>query len=179
MPEQNGIDAAAEIQRISPHTLLVFVSAFIEYAPIGYTVQAMRFLLKQQLDELLPDCLEVLIKKLLPNDNTIVLRIDGIDKKINLSDILYLEGAQHYVMIYRANSNSCRELTINTLYKLEQQLEKKSFLRIHKSFIVNMNYIANMSNYSALLIGGKVLPVSEVMFAAIRNKYVLWKGVNL
>ena len=64
MPGTNGLALAKELHRKYPGIILVFVTAFIEYAPEGYTVSAFRYILKQELDLTLAPVLEDVHQKL-------------------------------------------------------------------------------------------------------------------
>lgn len=67
MDELNGIEAAKIIRRYNKETLLIFITAFLDYAPEGYKVGAMRYILKDMLDEMLPECMDAIIEKLKVN----------------------------------------------------------------------------------------------------------------
>ena len=176
MPEQNGIDAAAEIQKLLPQCIFIFVSAHIKYATEGYYVNALRYILKSQTEAVLPNCLEALLEKLGTQEHMISLYIEGEITRRQLSDILYFEGAQHYVVVHLANTKVNKELAREKLTELECRLESKGFLRIQKSLLVNMHYVASMKNYIVTLCNGHQLKASETNFSAIRGKYLLWKG---
>ncbi|MEG1926550.1 MAG: LytTR family DNA-binding domain-containing protein, partial [Ruthenibacterium sp.] len=179
MPEQNGIDTAAEIQRLLPQCIFIFISAHIEYATEGYYVNALRYILKSQTETVLPNCLETLLEKVGSQEDSIKLYINGEGTQRKLSDILYFEGAQHYVVIHTSNVKAPKELASVKLTELECQLVPKGFLRIHKSLLVNMRHITLIRNYTASLSNAEQLKVSEISYAAIRGKYLLWKGDNI
>ncbi|MEG0483903.1 MAG: LytTR family DNA-binding domain-containing protein [Oscillospiraceae bacterium] len=179
MPEQNGIDTAAEIQKLLPKCIFIFISAHIEYATEGYYVNALRYILKSQTETVLPNCLETLLEKVDSQEDIIKVYINGEDTQRKLSDILYFEGAQHYVIIHPSDLKAPKELVSVKLTELECRLESKGFLRIHKSLLVNMRYITLIRNYTATLSNAEQLKVSETNYATIRGKYLLWKGDNI
>ena len=63
-----------------------------------------------------------------------------------------------------------------SLSELEEQLEPKGFLRIHKSYLVNMAHLKKYQSQQAVLSDGTVLRVSARSYAAQKQKYLLWKG---
>ena len=76
---------------------------------------------------------------------------------------------------------TCGE-TIECLGKLEdydQFLSEQGFIRLQKSFLVNMQYIDKMASYSAQLRNNVTIKVSEKNYKAICRKFLLWKGMNL
>lgn len=179
MPTQNGITIAAQIQKILPSCLFIFVSAHMEYALEGYHVNALRYILKSQAETTLPNCLDTLMEKINNKEDMITLYIDGKDTNRKLSDILYFEGAQHYVIVNTVKGKNAKVLASARLTELEQQLKCRGFLRIQKSLLVNAQYIVSIKNYTATLYNGEELKTSEANYAALRKEYLLWKGDNI
>ena len=158
--------------------VLIFVTSFIEYAPSGYKVNAFRYLLKAKLDEELSGCMDDLQEKLYENNRVIQIRQKDRFLPIAIKDILYFEGtSQRRVQAIL----TCGE-TIECLGKLEdydQFLSEQGFIRLQKSFLVNMQYIDKMASYSAQLRNNVTIKVSEKNYKAICRKFLLWKGMNL
>lgn len=63
-----------------------------------------------------------------------------------------------------------------SLSELEERLERLGFLRIHKSYLVNMKYIKKFQCREALLTNGITLRVGEKSYMENKQKYLLWKG---
>lgn len=78
-------------------------------------------------------------------------------QKINLSDILYLEGLKDYVSIYTANE---RILTLQTMKKMEEMLPSNRFVRVHKSYIVSLEKIETIER-QRIFIGKNTIPVGD------------------
>jgi DNA-binding LytR/AlgR family response regulator len=64
----------------------------------------------------------------------------------------------------------------SSLASLEEQLADRGFLRIQKSYLVNMRHLRKLQCAQAVLDNGTVLPVSEKTYGEQRQKYLLWKG---
>ncbi len=75
--------------------------------------------------------------------------------KINLSDIRYLEGLSDYVAIH---VDGKKHLTLDTLKGYEEKLPKKSFVRVHKSYIINLSHIDHVER-NRIVIGQDRIPV--------------------
>ena len=90
--------------------------------------------------------------------------------KVDLKDILYVEGLKNYVSVY---TSSQRLITYQTLRDFESQLPKDQFIRVHKSYIVSFSQITTIDGNS-LFINGQLIPIGEtykeVFFKAIRDK---------
>ena len=78
-------------------------------------------------------------------------------QKINLRDILFIEGLQNYISI---NTPSERVLSLQPLKKIEETLPQKEFIRVHKSYIVALRHITAIER-SRIFIGDTVIPVGD------------------
>lgn len=180
MPEINGIDVAKQLRMNYPDLLIVFVTGFIKYAPKGYSVNAFRYLLKNQLSEELPLCMEAIWEKLFVHHES--LQIDQPEQtlQIRMSDILYFEGtSMRRVLLHTSQPNSPAQECIGKLSDYETKLVGKGFLRIQKSYLVNMSHIIKIKSYMATLDTGEKLSVSERNYAQICQQLALWKGQSI
>lgn len=175
-PTQNGVSAATKIQRFLPKCIFIFVSEYIEFATEGYYVNTLRYILKSKIENILPDCMKALLHQLNVNSPTISLYVNGQTVQRALYDILYFEGAQHFVIVNYLHSTTPKEIASKKLFLLEQELSTKGFLRIQKSFLVNMSYITSLRNYKVYLCTGEQLNVSEKNFSKIKQEFLLWKS---
>lgn len=180
MPEMNGLEIARRLRSHYPELILVFVTAFIEYAPDGYDVSAFRYLLKPEIPKRLPSCLTDIREKLYRSRESI--RLSGTDggHVIPLRDILYIEGTpQRHVLIHWADPAKPPLECLGLLSKYHEDLEDKGFLRIQKSFLVNMEHIKDIRNYIAYLDSGQTLRMSRMSFRETHTQFLLWEGRQL
>jgi DNA-binding LytR/AlgR family response regulator len=176
MPGIKGIEAARILREHYKDLLLVFVTGWIEYAPSGYQVNAFRYLLKKELPTALWDCLDDIQKKLFENAETIVLQGRESCLRIPLNRIIYFEGTrQNIVYLHQVGEDVPFECH-STLQQLADALQEKGFLRIQKSFLVNMVHIDKIRNYTVFLHDGTALKASERQYAKINQQYLLWRG---
>lgn len=176
--DYNGMDIARKIRSLRGDTVIIFVTNFIEYAPEGYEVQAFRYILKRDLKADLKAVLSLALKQL--HQETLPIQVNSEIIKVPLDDILYLEVQQHNVTVVT------RKLTIDrkqkeysfyaTLSDLEERLEPLGFLRIHKSYLVNMKHLKKFQCREATLDNGMTLRVGEKSYAENKQKFLLWKG---
>ena len=173
--EYTGIDLARALRRVNDRALIFFVTNFIEYAPSGYEVQAFRYILKRDMGEVLERYIMQAVELLAEGQEYLRLwdREEAVD--LPLEKIEYLEVMNHSVSIHAGDGI----YTVNTtLSSLEQQLEKRGFLRLHKSYLVNMRCIKKFRSRECLLSDGTTLAVSEKNYAQQKQKYLLWKGMT-
>lgn len=180
MPGQNGLEAARVLRKSYPEMIIVFVTGFIEYAPDGYDVNAFRYLLKPELQTRLPKCLDDIWEKLYETEESIRVKLSDHSEKLRLRDILFLEGTTYkHVLIHTLVSPQEPLRCIGSLADYEENLRDKGFLRIQKSFLVNMAHLEDIRNYRAILDCGPSLRVSRTNYADICERFVLWEGQRL
>ena len=172
-----GIDIAKSLRAVRQDAVIIFLTNYVEYAPEGYEVQAFRYILKSDLDRKLKSSLRLAIDHLKSSQEMMKIQINGELIDICLSNILYFESQEHTVIAHvQKGSNKRQYLFYSTLTTLEQQLAPNGFLRIHKSYLVNMDKLQKYQCHEALLIDGTTLRVSEKNYSKQKEKYLRWKG---
>lgn len=169
----NGIDLARKLRQVNKRAVILFITNFIEYAPEGYEVHAFRYILKRDLDVVLSRYLMEAMELL--SDSWDCLRLDYRGELLELpfDSILYLEVLGHSVSIVTEGETYtlCASLS-----SFEQELENHGFLRVHKSYLVNMRHIKKFQCRELTLDNGIAIRVSEKSYAELKRKYLLWKG---
>lgn len=180
--QYNGLDIARKLRSVRKDSIIIFVTNFIEYAPDGYEVQAFRYMLKLDIEQKLQEYLRLAITQLHSISETLKIKINGEIIDIPLNAVLYIESQLRMVMIHvQRGENSMNAKTYScyaTLSDLETQLESKGFLRIHKSYLVNMAHLKRFQCKEAVLDNGATLRVSEQNYAQQKKKYLFWKGMS-
>lgn len=176
MPGKDGIETAREIGRVQPHTPIIFLTSFIRYATRGYEVNAFRYVLKQDFEVAFPDALDALWKKLFPPCYTLCLLVNEQEREITVRDIVSIEVQSHSLKLAMAGQSDPLLATGRTLAELTEELEPKGFLRLQKSYLVNMEHIQQIINYNVTMKNGQVLKASERNYAQVKRRYMLWKG---
>lgn len=175
----NGIDIAKRLRRFRKDAIIIFVTNFIEYAPEGYEVQAFRYILKRNLKSDLKPYIEQALLHLQSNKETLKIQVNGEFIDLLIEDILYMEVMQHTVTVYVQRTgvrNGVRSYVVySTLTDLEEALAERGFLRIHKSYLVNMRHIAKFQSKAAVLDNGTTLRVGEKSYSENKKKYLLWR----
>ena len=167
MPDLDGM----ELSRMLPEgTRVIFTTAFKQYAFESYEVSALDFLLKpiryQKFLEAAQKAQEWFALKdaaapSAPEEKTSAfLKVDGVLRKVEFADVLYVEGMRDYVMFHLSSARQPL-VTHLTMKAVEDLLPAKTFIRIHRSFIVNGERIESISAQGDIKVGGSLLHVSE------------------
>lgn len=153
MPGIKGIDLAT---RFPSQTMVIFTTAYSEYAAFSYELDAVDYLLKP-FDSARFD--RAVQKALLRNaarsqqrpadpSTTLTLRADRRFLNINTDKIIYIEGVKDYVKIHTDSERIFSRITIKSLL---ERLPSERFLRIHKSYIINILHVKAHDNSKVIL----------------------------
>lgn len=169
MPELDGLDFA---RLLSPGTSIVFTTAFSQYALDSYKVNAVDYLLKPvSYADFLSAAQKVLDKRtargeqssqpLTADDdkNSFFVKSDYKLVRVYFADILYIEGLKDYVKIYLVDGSKPL-LSLSSMKAVEDFLPADRFLRVHRSFIVNMAQVKVMER-GQIVFGERRITVSD------------------
>ena len=165
MPEISGLSLAKIINKKAQ---IIFTTAYRDYAVDGFDLMAADYLLKPiSYDRFLAAVEKVNpIKESKNNNHFMFVRADRKMVKIDFESILYIESLSDYVKIFTSKKSI---ITRETISNLEQKLEGKSFIRIHRSFIVSLNKITSYTN-EFIEIDKKALPISRSYKESVLQK---------
>ncbi|MGG9962749.1 LytR/AlgR family response regulator transcription factor [Ferruginibacter sp. SUN106] len=181
MPKINGFEM---LELVDNPPLVIFTTAFEEYAIKAFDAHAADYLLKP----FSKDRFDKAIQKMLLHktnmaqavaatalqtptaSNRIVVKDNGKIKIIPLPQVQYIEAADDYVKIFTAEGNFLKK---KTMQYFEDSLPQQEFIRIHRSYIVNAQLITRITPYEkeshlALLTTGAQLPVSKAGYSKLK-----------
>ena len=174
MEEIDGIQTAQEMRSFQSDTCIVLVTAFIIYVLEGYKVGAVRYIMKDALDVQIKECMDAIIQKMQFREITFPF-LEG-DRTLYTDNILYVESRKHKCIFSCMERENVTYQLYGKLDQIEIKLERYGFLRIHKSFLVNMKHVKRISNYIAVMDSGDEFPVSRLRFTKARESFVAYKG---
>ncbi len=168
MPDLDGMELS---RMLPPDTRVIFTTAFKQYAFESYEVSALDFLLKpiryQKFLEAAQKAQEWFALKEAASapvpsaeKTSVFLKVDGVLRKVELSDIQYVEGMKDYVMFHLASARQPL-VTHLTMKAAEDLLPPEQFMRIHRSYILGLEHIASVSPQGDVKVGEALLHVSE------------------
>ena len=161
MPRLSGMQLA----RLVPENVkVIFTTAYSDYAVEGFKVDAVDYLLKPvSYDDFLAAANKAL-KRIAPADTQpepqyLAVKSEYRIVRIPLADILYIEGLKDYVKIYL---DGVRDpvLSLMSMKSLDDTLPSAHFMRVHRSFIVNLDKV-RLVERNTILMSGKAVPVSD------------------
>lgn len=174
-----GLDIARRLRGLREDAVITFVTNYIEYAPEGYEVRAFRYILKNELPQKLDATIDQIVAHLQTDRSSIKIQADGEVLDLPVQDILYIESMRHTLNVHVQAAGRAAEKTYScrsTLAKMEADLSRLGFLRIHKSYLVNMHHIKSLNCSEAVLKSGISLKVGSTNYSECKKRYMLWRG---
>ncbi|MFN7120235.1 MAG: LytR/AlgR family response regulator transcription factor [Saprospiraceae bacterium] len=169
MPDLTGLHF---LQSLSQKPMVIFTTAYSEYAVESYNFSAVDYLLKpiefprfltavnkaQELFSLKNKSESIPAVKNAPHPDFIIIKSGSVLHKITLSDILFLQSDGNYIHFYLVDNRKI--LTRMTVSEVIDQLPKEDFIRVHKSYIIALSHIIWIDTHQ-LKIGQHLIPISK------------------
>ena len=176
MPDLNGMDF---VRSLAEKPLIIFTTAYSEYAVEGFKVDAIDYLLKpfgfqdflkavdkahkwwnfRTKEHIVAAPAVSVSPELSFSDGTLFVKSDYRVTRINLIDIKYIEGMSEYVRIF-IEGESKPIMPLLSMKRLEETLPASQFMRVHRSYIVNLKKITEVSRLR-IVFGETYIPVGE------------------
>ena len=173
MPELSGVEFAKILPK---DTRVIFTTAFPQYAVEGYKVNALDYLLKpisyeeflKSTDKALEWFSIIQRQDAYRRDRFMFVKTDYKLQRVNLDDILFIEGLKDYVRFYLKNGE--KVMSLMSMKKLEEYLPRPEFLRTHRSYIVHMTETPLVDRFR-IVFGENYIPVSENYKDDVQNYF--------
>lgn len=162
MPGLTGLEL---VQSLRQPIQVVFTTAYKEYATLAYDLHVTDYLVKPFSFERFNQALEKVRKNIEVEQDFIWVKEDRISKRIQIRDILYLEGYGNYTKIHLKDRMI---LAYTSLANLLSELPSTRFQQIHKSYVVNLLHITAFDSLS-MIVGGIRLRVGRKFRKEINN----------
>jgi len=166
MPDLSGLDF---IRTLHHKPKIIFTTAFAKYALEGFKLEVTDYLLKPfNYEEFLVSVGKAknLIElernatiKVEANNEFLFLKSEYKIRRINFNDIRYIEGLKDYVKVYTIHEEK-PVLSLTSMKSIESKLPAEKFMRVHRSFIVNLEKITTIER-NRIVFGKVYIPVSD------------------
>ena len=171
MPLLNGMDTARELRAQDTAVKIIFLTSSPEFALESYEVRAQDYLLKPITPQALYPILDQLYRKELQPQDGLTLKAGKVLFRVPFSQLVYVEVNQKH-LYFNLTDGSVREVP-GVLRQYEAQLlAREEFMRIHRSYIVNMLQVAAFAPTEVRTFSGKSLPVSRLLYPQLQKDYL-------
>ncbi|HOO80457.1 MAG TPA: LytTR family DNA-binding domain-containing protein [Lachnospiraceae bacterium] len=172
IPGDNGIEIARQIRHSDENAGILFLTASSKYALEAFTVSATDYMLKPVQYESLSHALFRILTppKNILEDSKLTVRSGGCIQSIPLQSICYVEVRKNKLIFLLNNGKEIEEY--RTLANLQEDLNNHSeFVKIHRSYLINMKYIREITPSEVILVSEHHLPVSRSYSASLKENY--------
>lgn len=166
MPDLNGVEF---VRTLDSAPKIIFTTAYAQYAIEGFKLNATDYLLKPFSYEEFLKATQKAYKQagleqaasttIEANNRFLFLKSEYKIRRINFDDILYIEGLKDYIKVYLKGEIK-PILSLSTLKTIESKLPEEKFMRVHRSFVVNLDKIETVER-SRIVFGKTYIPVSD------------------
>ena len=170
MPDLSGMDFVRSLEH---PPLIVFTTAYSEFALEGFKVHAADYLLKpfgfrefEASAMHLRERIEAARPRAESRLETLTFKVDYKTVRVEPARIRYAESMSEYLKIW-LRDESAPLVVLYSLKRLAEQLPEDRFLRIHRSYLVNLSEIREYSRTAVTLDGGPTLPVGDLYRPAL------------
>jgi DNA-binding LytR/AlgR family response regulator len=185
MPVMNGIDF---LKMTHKAPLVIITTAYPSFALESFQLDVLDYLLKpitfsrffkavgkaKDYQQLINKSVTHEARKINSSEDYFFIKCDYKYERVYFDDILYVQGLQNYVTIHTRKD---KYITLLPLKEVEEKLDKKSFIRVHKSFVVSISKIEAIEN-NDIIIQSSRIPISRNYRDEIINRVVsdkLWR----
>ena len=179
MPDMTGVEF---VQTLDSKAMVIFTTAYAEYAVEGFKLSAIDYLLKpfglneiaraaekahslyelMQLQEKVEreqEQTEEVVEESSEESDVLSVHADRMTHLVKLSNIVYLESAGEYVRLHLADGTKL--VTLFRLKNMESSLQSSQFMRVHRSYIINLDYVASYTKGRVFLTNDDYVPIGE------------------
>ena len=171
MPFVNGIEVGRTIRNINRDLKIVYITISPEYAVESYTVKATQYLMKPVSGMALFEVLDEIRESLDTLDQPLILKDRESVMSLNIRSIEYVEVMRHHIMIHLTDG---RILTsYRSLTEISEPLKQvEFFMRVHKSYIVNLRAVRNLRNQDFIMANEVNVPIARSVYKQARDAYL-------
>lgn len=174
LKDGNGIETVKRLQKNHSKLKVIYLTGIINYATAIFETNPAYFLVKPINENNLIDAITKVSKEIeFDKSDSIVIKTNGSEIILYRREIMYVESQGRKLVLYMSDGKK------NEIYEkmdiIQEQLGA-TFIRSHKSFLINMKYITERTNKEFYLSDGKVLPISKPNLKDAKIKFISYLG---
>lgn len=163
----DGLETARRVRALLPDCYIIFITSHDEFALTGYEVQAFRYLVKPVQPEKLIEAISA-VRAELADQLTLHVEDGPVEALVRARDIFYVEAQDKRVRLVTARETFSDRRGIDEVAAL---LAQEDFYRVHRSYLINLRYVAFMDGTTVQLVNGDQVPISRLRKKAFKNAF--------
>lgn len=177
MPSRSGIDIGSLLRSPGRGGTIIFITSSDDFALDAYGVHAVRYLLKPVEEEQLHEALDYALSHAdVRRDPVYLVKTREGVAQAPYSRIEYIENAARRLEVHMAGGETLKSIFIRRSFDEEigEVARERNFLQVHKSFLVNLDFVKRMTQEGIAMECGRELPVSRNRAAQVKREYLLY-----
>lgn len=171
MPGTSGMETARRIRRSDTICAIIFATTSQEHGLDSYDVQASDYLVKPFAAEDVEDALNWCVTSTMTLARSLEVQTESGTRLVSIRELRYIEIQGHTAYLHTRDE----VLPLRRgLDELEQEIGHDDFLRCHRSFLVNMNYIRWVEKNAFLLLDGEEVPIGSTVGSKVKDRWMKW-----
>jgi len=169
MPEISGLELAERLRAEDSKLIIIFLSAHEEFVFKAIEFQPFRYIRKMRIKTEMPLVIRSAVRVIEANrDKQIVLNTDDGEMKVMISEIMYYETEKRKIAVHLKNGNNI--LANKKIAEMQDLINKDSFIMIHRSCVVNADYVKNILNGIIVLDNDEKLIISRPRYKSVKQQ---------
>lgn len=167
MPGMNGVELAKRLRAKNKLIQIVFITGYSEYIAEGYEVAALHYLLKPVSPEKFFSTLDRAMERQKTDGKKLVIGTSAETAVLPIYEIRYVEVVKNYVTIYAKRDYTVKK----TLKEIEAELDER-FLRVGRSYLVNLRFISRVTRTEIFLRDGGTIPLPRGVYEMVNQAII-------
>jgi len=168
MKQMDGVELAKKLRASGAQMQIVFITGFPDFIAEGYDVSALHYLMKPVSEEKLMEVLDRAVQLLGAKKTSLLLKTENGQVRAFCDDITYVEAFAHNVVVYTTSEVIEVKESISTL----ETAFAKDFCRVHRSYIVGLRHIRQISKAVVILDDGTKIPLSRRRYDTLNQAFI-------
>lgn len=169
MPQISGLELAERLRSEDSKLIIIFLSAHEEFVFKAIEFQPFRYIRKMHLEREMPLAIRSAVRVIVANrDKQIFLNTDDGEVKVMISEIMYYETEKRKIAVHLKNGNNL--LANKKIAEMQDLINKDSFIMIHRSCVVNADYVKNILNGIIVLDNDEKLIISRPRYKSVKQQ---------
>lgn len=169
MPGMDGVTMAKRLREKNSTAVIVFITGYSDYIAEGYDVSALHYLMKPVDPDRFMEVLDRAVERLCREEKYLTVKTTNEIVRIPMSSVLFLEAARNYVTIHAEGRGDF--VVRHKLGDFESKLDER-FLRVGRSYIVNLTKLYRITRNEVLFPDGAVLPLPRGAYDTLNRAII-------
>lgn len=177
MPAMTGIELGNQIRKLKGKSAIIYITSSDDYALDAYGVFALRYILKPVREDKLFEALDYsLYNNKETKDSIYLVKMKGRLAQVRYSEIEYIENSNRRLEVHTVNGEIFKSLVLRKSFEEETQelAGEDNFGQVHKSFLVNFDYVKQLMQNTIVMKSGRKVPVSKARATKVKREYLLF-----